>query len=76
MQGQFEWRTIAAAASEASQGISNQPVPEAWSACESVNESIQGSSGEKGPIQVKWVGVNMGDEENPEYRSRLVAKDI
>ena len=28
------------------------------------------------PIPVKWVDVNKGDEERPEYRSRLVAKEI
>ena len=30
----------------------------------------------KRPIQTKWVDVNKGDEENPEYRSRLVAKEF
>ena len=28
------------------------------------------------PIGVKWVDINKGDEESPEYRSRLVAKGI
>ena len=28
------------------------------------------------PIGVKWVDINKGDEESPEYRSRLVAKEI
>ena len=28
------------------------------------------------PIGVKWVDVNKGDERRPEYRSRLVAKEI
>jgi hypothetical protein len=28
------------------------------------------------PIGVKWVDVNKGDEGRPEYRSRLVAKEI
>ena len=28
----------------------------------------------KAPIGIKWVDVNKGDEEKPEYRSRLVAK--
>ena len=30
----------------------------------------------KNPIGVKWVDVNKGDEAEPEYRSRLVAKEI
>ncbi len=30
----------------------------------------------KGPIGVRWVDVNKGDKQNPEYRSRLVAKEI
>ena len=30
----------------------------------------------KQPIGVKWVDVNKGDWSNPEYRSRLVAKEI
>ena len=30
----------------------------------------------KAPIGIKWVDVNKGDEGNPEYRSRLVAKEI
>ena len=30
----------------------------------------------KAPIGVRWVDVNKGDEDNPEYRSRLVAKEI
>ena len=30
----------------------------------------------KGPIGTKWVDVNKGDEKDPEYRSRLVAKEI
>ena len=33
------------------------------------------STGSK-PIKVKWVDINKGDEINPEYRSRLVAKEI
>ena len=28
------------------------------------------------PIGTRWVDVNKGDERNPEYRSRLVAKEI
>ena len=28
------------------------------------------------PIGSRWVDVNKGDGDNPEYRSRLVAKDI
>jgi hypothetical protein len=30
----------------------------------------------KKPIQVKWIDVNKGDDDNPTYRSRLVAKDF
>ena len=30
----------------------------------------------KGPVGVKWVDTNMGDKEKPEYRCRLVAKEI
>ena len=30
----------------------------------------------KAPVQVRWIDINKGDAENPDYRSRLVAKDI
>ena len=30
----------------------------------------------KQPIGCRWIDINKGDEENPEYRSRLVAKEI
>ena len=30
----------------------------------------------RNPIGVKWVDVNKGDERRPEYRSRLVAKEV
>ena len=30
----------------------------------------------KGPIQVRWVDINKGDETRPNYRSRLVAKEF
>ena len=30
----------------------------------------------KKPIQVRWIDVNKGDDKNPIYRSRLVAKDF
>ena len=30
----------------------------------------------KAPITVKWVDVNKGDSENPNYRSRFVAREI
>ena len=30
----------------------------------------------KRPIGVRWVDIKKGDEESPEYRSRLVAKDL
>ena len=29
----------------------------------------------KGPVGVRWVDINMGDDRNPLYRSRLVAKE-
>ncbi len=30
----------------------------------------------KGPISVRWVDVNKGDDINPNYRSRLVAREL
>ena len=30
----------------------------------------------KAPIQTRWIDTNKGDEKNPQYRSRLVAKEI
>ena len=30
----------------------------------------------KPPIIVRWLEVNKGDDENPNYRSRLVAREI
>ena len=30
----------------------------------------------KRPIQVRWIDVNKGDDENPVYRCRLVAKEF
>ena len=30
----------------------------------------------KKPVGSRWVDINKGDEENPEYRSRLVANEI
>ena len=30
----------------------------------------------KAPIGIRWVDINKGDSNNPEYRSRLVAKEI
>ena len=30
----------------------------------------------KGPIGVRWIDINKQDRVNPEYRSRLVAKEI
>ena len=30
----------------------------------------------RGPIQVRWVDINKGDEANPNYRSRLAAKEF
>ena len=29
----------------------------------------------KGPISTRWVDINKGDEKDPKYRSRLVAKE-
>ena len=28
----------------------------------------------KAPVKVRWIDINKGDSENPDYRSRLVAK--
>ena len=30
----------------------------------------------KNPISVRWLDINKGDEDNHEYRSRLVAQEI
>ena len=30
----------------------------------------------KAPIGTRWIDVNKGDDENPDYRSRLVAQEI
>ena len=30
----------------------------------------------KGPISVRWIDINKGDDENPEYRSRWVAREM
>ena len=30
----------------------------------------------RAPIGVKWVDINKGDEQNPEYRSRFVATEV
>ena len=30
----------------------------------------------KGPIGSRWIDINKGDDDNPDYRSRLVAKEI
>ena len=30
----------------------------------------------KGPISVRWIDINKGDNENPNYRSRFVAREI
>ena len=30
----------------------------------------------KAPIKARWLGINKGDELNPEYRSRLVAMEL
>ena len=41
-----------------------------------VPESQAWSETGKGPIGTRWVDVNKGTEENPDYRSRLVAQEI
>ena len=30
----------------------------------------------KGPISTRWIDINKGDQKNPNYRSRLVAREI
>ena len=30
----------------------------------------------KGPVTTRWIDINKGDEANPSYRSRLVAREI
>ena len=30
----------------------------------------------KQPVGSRWIDINKGDEDNPNYRSRLVAKEI
>ena len=30
----------------------------------------------KGPLKIRWVDVNKGDDVNPKYRSRLVARQL
>ena len=30
----------------------------------------------KGPISVRWIDINKGDQESPNYRSRLVAREV
>ena len=48
-----------------SKGVwSLRPIQEAW--------RLTG----RPPISVRWVEVNKGDDENPKYRSRLVAREI
>ena len=39
-----------------------------------ISECLQNTG--KRPIKVRWVIVNKGDKERPEYRARLVAKEI
>ena len=39
-----------------------------------ISEGIKNTG--KQPIGVRWVDVNKQDEDNPKYRSRLVAKEI
>ena len=52
-------------ATYASHGVYRKvPIAEAWSTCG------------KAPIKVRWVICNKGDKESPDYRARLVAKEI
>ena len=30
----------------------------------------------KGPLGIRWIDINKGDDVNPEYRSRLVAQEV
>ena len=30
----------------------------------------------KAPLEIRWIDINKGDDENEEYRLRLVAKEI
>ena len=39
-----------------------------------IKEAFQNTG--RQPIGVRWVDVNKGDDESPNYRSRLVAKDF
>ena len=45
-------------------GYDKVPLQEAWDKCN------------RQPIGVRWVDISKADHENPEYRSRLVAKEI
>ena len=45
-------------------------------AYEQVNMEERWASTRKDPIGTRWVDVNKGDDVNPEYRSRLVAREI
>jgi len=60
----------AARAEEISQGIRKYEVYRKVP----ISEAIRVTG--KKPIGTRWVDVNKGDEVNPEYRSRLVAKEI
>ena len=40
----------------------------------SIDEAYQKTG--KGPISVRWIDINKGDVESPNYRSRLVAREI
>ena len=43
---------------------------------EKVNVSECWTETGKAPIAVRWVDINKGDTQNPNYRSRLVAKEF
>ena len=44
-----------------------------WEKCEHAEALAR--TGRK-PITVRWVDVNKGDDDNPNYRSRLVAREV
>ena len=67
---ELDWELVAAARTEEMEEFRKHqvyvkvPIKECWE-----------KTGKK-PIGVRWVDINKGDQVNPEYRSRLVAKEI
>ena len=51
-----------------------QDAPEKVREVRTVKEAISAQG--RSPITVRWVDVNKGDDESPNYRSRLVAREI